>query len=49
MKSSNKKLVKKGDELVLKITIEDDDSEMIKKLNRIFATQKLPTKASRPT
>lgn len=49
MRSSKKKLVKKGNELVLKITIEDDDSEMIKKLNRIFTTQKLLTKECRPT
>lgn len=42
MKSSNKKVIKKDGELILKISIDDKDSELFKKLKRIATTHKLP-------
>lgn len=42
MKSSNKKLIEEDGELLLEITIGNDDSELFEKLKRIATTHKLP-------
>lgn len=44
MKSSNKKVKKTNSELVLEIEISENDSTLFKRLKRIVATHKLPTK-----
>lgn len=45
MKSSNKKLIEKDNELVLEISIEDNDSELFKRLNKIITSQIRPIKS----
>ena len=49
MKSSNKKLIEEDGELLLEITIGNDDSELFEKLKRIATTHKLPRKSGNRT
>jgi hypothetical protein len=49
MKSSNKNLIQEKDKLTLQISIEDEDSELFKRLNKIAATHKLPNNPEKPT
>ena len=49
MKSSNKKLIEEDGELVLQISIDDNDSELFKKLKRIATTHKLPRSSGNRT
>lgn len=41
MKSSNKKMIEEDGELLLEITIEENNSELFEKLIRIITTHKL--------
>lgn len=44
MTSSNKKLIEKNNELVLEISIDNNDGELFSRLNKIVTTHKLPNK-----
>ena len=49
MKSSEKKKAKKETELVLEITISEEDGALFKRLKSIVATHKLPRKSGNRT